>query len=279
MDRSQAIEKLGRLCAANAEALMAALEFCASNGIGCFRINSQILPLKTHPTHGYEIGDLPNSDEILRRFRECGLFARKSKVRTCFHPDQFVVLNSPRADVVEASIKELEYQAEVAEWVGADVLNIHGGGAYGDKSEALGEFARNLGRLSPRVRSRLTVENDDKIYTPADLLPLCRAEGLSFVYDAHHHRCHRDELSEQEVTDRAMITWNREPLFHISSPIEGWSGPKPERHQDFIDVNDFPEHWLDLELDLTVEVEAKAKEIAVFDLRKTLEARIGRSLD
>ena len=76
-----------------------------------------------------------------------------------------------------------------------------------------------------------------------------------------------------------MITWNREPLFHISSPIEGWSGPKPERHQDFIDVNDFPEHWLDLELDLTVEVEAKAKEIAVFDLRKTLEARIGRSLD
>ena len=125
-------------------------------------------------------------------------------MRTCFHPDQFVVLNSPRPDVVEASVRELEYQAEVAEWVGADVLNVHGGGAYGDKPKALDDFARNLGLLSDRVRSRLTVENDDKSYTPADLLPLCRAEGLPLVYDVHHHRCLGDGLTVDEATAEAV---------------------------------------------------------------------------
>ncbi len=66
-------------------------------------------------------------------------------------------------------MQKLEYQAEVAEWVGADVINIHGGGAYGDKKKALADFARNLKLLSRRARSRLTVENDDKTYTPSDL--------------------------------------------------------------------------------------------------------------
>ena len=268
MNRADALAKLSRLCAANADALMAALHFCASNGIGCFRINSQILPLKTHPQHGYEMDDLPDGGEIVRRFQRCGDFARQNNLRTCFHPDQFVVLNSPRVDVVWASIRELEYQSEVAEWVGADVVNIHGGGAYGDKTKALGDFARTLARLSPRSRSRLTVENDDKLFTPADLLPLCRAEGFPLVYDVHHHRCRRDALSVEEATTQAIATWDREPLFHISSPLEGWTGPKPERHHDFIDVNDFPECWRNLEL--TVEVEAKGKELAVVKLSQEL---------
>ncbi|MCC6234326.1 MAG: hypothetical protein IT580_16910, partial [Verrucomicrobiales bacterium] len=52
-----------------------------------------------------------------------------------------------------------------------------------------------------------------------------------------------------------------EPLFHLSSPLEGWSGPKPERHHDYIDAADFPSEWRGWPL--TVEVEAKAKELAV----------------
>jgi UV DNA damage endonuclease len=58
-------------------------------------------------------------------------------------------------------------------------------------------------------------------------------------------------------------------MFHISSPIEGWQGPRPERHHDFIDVDDFPKCWQGLEL--TVEVEAKAKEVAVLRLKNELE--------
>ncbi len=269
MKRPDALTKLAGLCMANADALLAALRFCSENGIGCFRVVSQILPLRTHPTCGYEVEELPDGDEIVRRFKACGKFVKKHKLRTCFHPDQFVVLNSQRPEVVDSSIRELEYQAEVAEWIGADVINIHGGGAYGDKPKALADFTRSLDRLSSRVRSRLTVENDDKIFTPFDLLPICEATGIPLVYDVHHHRCNRDGLSVEEATERAFATWDREPMFHLSSPLEGWDGPKPERHHDFIDVKDFPTCWFDLKL--TVEVEAKAKEAAVLKLNNELE--------
>lgn len=269
MKRPDALKKLSRLCMENADSLLTSLQYCANNGIGCFRVNSQILPIKTHPGSGYQVDNLPEGDEIVRRFKECGKFVKTHRLRTCFHPDQFVVLNSQRPEVVEASVRELECQAEVAEWVGADVINIHGGGAYGDKRKALADFARNIDLLSHRVRSRLTVENDDKTYTPADLLPICKATGIPLVYDVHHHRCNPDGLTVEKATKKALATWNREPMFHISSPLEGWKGPKPERHHDFIDVGDFPTCWRRKKI--TVEVEAKAKEVAVEKLMTELK--------
>lgn len=269
LPRSEGRKKLADLCAANAAALMEALQFCSANGIGCFRVNSQILPLKTHPDVGYDLEGLPGGRQIVNLFRECGAFAKAVGLRTVFHPDQFIVLNSPRPDVVAQSIAEIEYQTEVAQWIGADVVNIHVGGAYGDKQTALQTFAENLARLSRTARKLLTVENDDKLYTPADLLPFCREQGIPFVYDVHHHRCTPDGMSEEDATRQALTTWDREPLFHISSPIHGWDGPNPKRHHDFIDVKDFPKSWRRKKI--TVEVEAKAKEHAVGRLLKDLE--------
>jgi UV DNA damage endonuclease len=269
LDRAEAVSRLSTLCLANADALLAALRFCAAAGIGCFRVNSQVLPLKTQPKFAYDVAALPDGEEIVARFRACGEFVRANGLRTCFHPDQFVVLNSRRPEVVAASLRELEYQAEVAEWIGADVINIHGGGAFGDKPAALADFARALDQLSPRARSRLTVENDDRVYTPADLLPVCRAAGIPLVHDAHHHRCNPDGLSVEEATAAALETWNREPLFHISSPNAGWDSPRPGPHHDFIDPADFPSCWRTL--DITVEVEAKAKEVAVLKLKRDLD--------
>ncbi len=268
LPRAQRLARLAELCRANADALQAALRYCAAHGIGAFRINSQILPVKTHPQAGYAVTELPGGREIIRRFRECGAFARERDVRLSFHPDQFVVLNSPNDRTLAHSLEELDYQAEVAEWVGADTINIHGGGAYGDKVAAMRALRRNIERLPARVRSRLTLENDDKVYSPSDLLPVCADTGLPLVYDVHHHRCLPDGLSIEAATERAVATWNREPLFHISSPLEGWHGPKPERHHDYINPRDFPSAWKGRSL--SVEVEAKAKELAVLKLLAVL---------
>lgn len=138
------------------------------------------------------------------------------------------------------------------------MVNIHGGGGYGDKPDALARLAKNLNLLSARARALLTLENDDTTYTPSDLLPICRDEGIPLVYDVHHHRCNPDELSVEEATREAIATWDREPLFHLSSPLAGWQGKKPRPHHDFIDVRDVPQCWRGLAL--TVEVEAKAQE-------------------
>jgi UV DNA damage endonuclease len=272
LPRREQLARFTELCAGNAEALLAALQFCAARGIGSFRILTPIMPVKTHPTVGYRVEELPGAAEIVAQFRRCGEFARANNIRTGFHPDQFVVLNSPDADIVARSIADIEAQAELAEWTNADTVNIHGGGGYGDKRSALERFRRNLEKLSPRARSRLTVENDDKTFTPADLLPLCRSEGVPLVYDAHHHRCLPDGLTVEQATEAARVTWkNREPLFHLSSPLEGWDGPKPQRHHNYIDPKDFPAAWHGWPL--TVEVEAKAKELAVAKLQRDLAGK------
>ena len=268
LPRREQLARFGELCAGNAAALMISLQFCAAHGIGSFRILSPIFPVKTHPTVGYRVAELPGADALVAQLQRCGEFARANGIRTGFHPDQFVVLNSPDDGIVARSIADLESQAELAEWTNADTVNIHGGGAYGDKRSALERFARNLNLLSPRVRQRLTVENDDKTYTPADLLPLCRQEGVPLVYDVHHHRCLPDGLTVEAATAAARQTWSREPLFHISSPLAGWAGPKPARHHDYINAADFPAAWFGWPV--TVEIEAKAKELAIAKLKLDL---------
>jgi UV DNA damage endonuclease len=271
LTRTAALEKLAALCLHNGAALLRALEYCAAHGIGDFRINSQILPLRTHPQAGYRVDELPHAQQIRSVFRQCGRYAQEHGLRLTFHPDQFVVLNSPRAAVIASSIAELVYQAEVAEWVHADAINIHAGGAYGDKPAALARLRQTLQQLPARVRQRLTLENDDRIYTPRDLLPFCRSEQVPLVYDVHHHRCLPDAYTVAQATELALATWNRPPLFHISSPKAGWGNPQAGRHHDHINPRDFPREWL--RLDCTVEVEAKAKEVAVARLAGYLRKR------
>lgn len=177
----------------------------------------------------------------------------------------------PRADVRRKSLDELIYQAMVADWVGADVINIHAGGTYGDKQASLKRLASTVQALPDPVLSRLTLENDDRSFTPDDLLPLCRQTGVPFTYDVHHHRCLPDSLTVEAATRAALDTWDREPLFHISSPLERRDKQTHRRHADYVDVEDFPESWRGL--DITVDVEAKAKELAVEKLRKDLAKR------
>jgi UV DNA damage endonuclease len=275
LPRSEQLERLLGICLHNAAALRKAITFCAETGIGAFRVNSQILPLKTHPEIGYDIAELPAFDRVIKSFRDCGEYARLHDVRLSFHPDQFVVLNSPNQLTVNRSIAELEYQAEVACWIGADTINIHAGGAYGDKVCALKTLRSTIEGLGAPVRSRLTLENDDKVFTPADLVGVCSDLELPLVYDVHHHRCLPDAWTVEMASDMAVSTWRREPLFHISSPLLGWQGQAPQRHHDYISPRDFPEHWKGQRL--TVEIEAKAKELAVLKLMRDLDINLGNS--
>lgn len=262
LDPATRREYLASVAANNAAALADSVRHCRSLGIGAFRINSQVLPLGTHPVSGYTLDHLDRDGAIRRTFLEAGALARELGVRLSFHPDQFVVLNSEREAVVKSSLGELEFQAEIAELVGADVIVLHGGGVAGGVPAALGRLGRAVHGLSAGARSRLALENDDRQFTPADLLPFCERFGLPMVYDAHHHRCKPDELSVPEATARAAATWSgREPYFHISSPRDGWGAREPRPHADYIDPTDVPREWLSM--DITVDVEAKAKERAV----------------
>jgi len=267
-ERKEQLRYLNELIVHNAGSLLKALCFCNENGIGDFRINSQILPLKTHPDQGYDLNELPDVDLVYEKFRMCKEFGIENNIRMGLHPDQFTLLSSPNPGVNERSIDELRYQAEIASMVHADVINIHGGGAYGDKPAALKRLRTNIEGLDDSIRTRLTLENDDRVYTPEDLLPVCRDMNIPLVYDVHHHRCLPDGNNIEKTTELALSTWNREPLFHISSPIGSWDTKNPRNHSDFIDIQDFPPCWRNL--DITVEVEAKSKELAVIQLIRSM---------
>jgi UV DNA damage endonuclease len=262
---------LATIATDNAAALAAAVERCAELGIGAFRINSQLLPLGTHPVSGYALETLDGSGAIRTAFAAARELARSRGIRLSFHPDQFVVLNSEREDVVRASAEELEYQAGMAEMVGGDTVVFHGGSVAGGVPAAVERLERGLELLSERARRVVALENDDHRFAPADLLPLCRRLGVPLVYDAHHHRCHRDGLALEEATELAASTWGaREPWNHISSPRDGWGSGNPRPHADYIDPADFPVSWLGRRM--TVDVEAKGKERAVVRLMQDLHA-------
>jgi UV DNA damage endonuclease len=266
-------EYLAGIARDNAAALLAAVDECRRLGIGAFRINSQILPLSTHPQSGYRLPGIDPDGTIEAAFRAAGEAARAADIRLSFHPDQFVVLNSEREAVVESSLAELDYQAAVAELVGADVIVLHAGSSAGGIDSALDRLERGVEQLSERARARIALENDDRHYSPADLLPLCRRLGIPMVYDVHHHRCNGDGLTVEEATDKAAETWRgREPYNHISSPRDGWGAANERPHADYIDPSDFPEAWRGRRM--TVDVEAKAKERAMVKLMRAVVRRV-----
>jgi UV DNA damage endonuclease len=252
--------------------LRQAMRWCAAHRIFAFRVLSGLLPLYTHPSVGWRLSASKRGAVLSQQLAAAGAEARALGVRLSFHPDQFVVLGSMTENIVRASLAELEYQAECAELLGAEQLTLHGGGAVGGKDEALSRWLRGFERLSPRARALIALENDDRVYTVADLLPVCRQAGVPLVYDVHHHRCNADGLSVEEATFAACETWRgREPWMHISSPAAGWSGGDARPHADFIRPSDVPRTWL--ALTATIDVEAKQKEQAVLRLQRWLNAR------
>jgi len=277
--RAEQLHRLSGICLHNTRSLLLALETVQRLGIGAFRIMSPLFPRMTHPDAGYSLDDLPDSSVILQIMTAVREYRQRHDIRLSFHPDQFVVLSSPRPEVVASSLRELEYQGMLAELAGAEVINLHGGGVYGDKTAALARFRTEFSSLPERVRGRLSLENDDTGYTVRDLLPTCEALTISLVYDVHHHRCNPDGLSTAEATELAGQTWQsigREQYCHISSPRAGWHGGDPKPHADYIDPADIPDYWYGREM--TVDVEAKAKELAVVRLMKEFVKRDDRCL-
>ena len=263
---------LAEIAAHNADALAAAIERCHELGIGAFRVNSQVLPLATHPVTGYTLEQLDPPGAIAGAFEWAGALARAYDVRLSLHPDQFVVLNSEREPVVQSAVQELELQASVAAMIGADVIVLHGGGAAGGVPAAIARLERGIALLRLEVRERLALENDDRCFTPRSLLPLCQRSGVPLVYDVHHHRCLGDGLSVEEATELSFATWgDREPYAHLSSPKGGWMGANLRAHADYIDPGDFPDEWRGRMM--TIDVEAKAKERAVLAAKEALELR------
>ncbi len=154
LPRPAQLDQLSEIVEHNAGSLQAAVERVAQLGLGALRITSTLLPRATHPEVGYTLDDLPGARRVRERLEQVRALAIAHAVRLSFHPDQFVVLGSPNRRALASSMAELELHGLMTQWVGADMINVHAGGVYGDPEAALARLRRSVERLSDPVRRR-----------------------------------------------------------------------------------------------------------------------------
>jgi len=276
--RKSTLDKKGiayqsKLSLANASDLIHILEWNRWNGIFFFRMSSDMIPWG----NTIELTDLPDYKKIAEALKKAGDFAKFHNMRLTMHPGPFTTLSSPSRNVVENGIKDLELHGKIMDLMRLsrtpyNKINIHMGGTHGDKMACLQRFADNFQSLSDAVKSRLTIENDDKesLYTVKDLMYLYEKARIPIVFDYHHHRCQKDAMSEEDALKLAASTWPQgiKPVVHYSESKalhESDSKIKPQAHSDY--VNALPNLY---GIDVDIMLETKMKEAALLRIREQI---------
>ena len=239
-----------------------AIDYCLENDIHLYRVYSKAFPF-FDTTFGARILNL-----YADSFKELGRRALEHELRLVSHPDQFVVLNSRSAEIVENSIKYLQAHADLFDLLNQPrsswaACNIHPG-----RSGGADELLQTISRLPEAVKSRLTLENDEHSYGAEETLSICLKAGIPMVFDAHHHviknRCSNyQDPSVTRMTMAARKSWapnEHWQMVHISNGASSFSDRK---HSDFIE--EMPEVFRLVDW---IEVEAKRKDEAIFHLRE-----------
>lgn len=253
----------GRLAATvgwNLDCLERILEFNRAHGLLFFRITSDLVPFASHP-----VCTFPWEKEFAGRFSALGKFIRRNGMRISMHPDQFTLINSPDPEIFSRSAAELSYHARVLDLLGlarTARIQVHVGGVYNDKPAAIDRFCLRFERLEEAVRRRLTVENDDRLFTVADCLGISRRTGVPVLFDSFHHQLHNRGEGAAQALGRAAATWKKgdgRPMVDYSSQKKG---ERAGRHAESIDLKDFARFLAaagDLDFDIMLEIKDKEK--------------------
>ena len=269
--KSKGINYASELGLDNTKDLFKIVKWNNENGFDFFRITSNLFPWCSE----YKLSDMPDYDEIKSILSDVGKYVKDNNMRITSHPGPFNVLTSPHEHVVDNCINDLSIHGEVFDMMGLsrtpyNKINIHIGGAYGDKVSAMKRFCDNFHRLPDSVKSRLTVENDDKasMYSVVDLYEgvYCKI-GIPIVFDYHHHRFNTGGLTEEDALEVAISTWGDVvPVVHYSESrnIEQENDKiRPQAHSDYVyDYIDTYGNRVD------IMVEAKHKELAVLKYKE-----------
>lgn len=282
-DREAALRKLERIAEENLHNTLRLLRHNRAYDIHMYRFSSKLIPLVGHESvAGWD--PIPRLSES---FAEIGEYVRGHGMRTSFHPDHFTVLTTPRHEVLQHSREDLSRHVRMLEAMGLDdkaKCNIHVGGTYGSKETAMERFRKNFRELDPSIRSRLTLENDDKTYTAAETLALCEELGVPMVLDIHHHQINNQGERAEDLWPRIWNTWQFDfplpPKIHASSPKDD---KDPRAHADYLEplpLLEFLRSIAPITPNLDVMLEAKQKDEALFRLMEELVKESGvRQMD
>jgi UV DNA damage endonuclease len=264
---------VSELAILNLKDCLRVLKYNLRNNILVYRMSSDMFPWFTH----YNFTDLPNWDKMVIIMREIGDFVLENNIRVGFHPGPYCVIASEKEHVAANSIDELNKHAEMLDYMGLPInhfysINIHLNTTQPTLEESAERFCNRFQLLSDSAKSRLTVENDDKLaqFTVQDLYRMVHSViGIPIIADSLHHFCHSGGYTWEETFKLALTTWGDiKPLCHHSSSRKlheekDNSKVTIQTHSDFL-----YEPFINFDIDVDVELECKMKDIALLKYRK-----------
>ncbi|SDH04239.1 UV-damage endonuclease [Alteribacillus persepolensis] len=273
-ERNHALHDITRK---NLQHTLRALHFNIAHEIRLYRFSSAIVPLATHEEVNWDY-----ITPFRSLYKEIGTLVHRHHIRTSFHPNQFTLFTSDKPHVTENAVNDMTYHYHLLEAMGlldTANINIHVGGAYGNKQAAVERFHQNLQLLPAPVKQQMTLENDDKTYTTTETLSICEKEGIPMMFDYHHYKANAEPNETLEtILPRFFHTWsqsNNRPKIHVSSPK---SAHAYRSHADYVDaafvaplINALKQY--DVSVDMMVE--AKQKDKACLQLTKDLASMRG----
>ena len=213
-------QKLWDLMVGNIEATRKLVERVGNldEHLRMLRLSSDLLGGYTHRdwNYFYRRSDVVSYCE--KGFAEIGRMARARGVRLSFHPGQFTVLASDNPGIVNNSIEEFEYHADMARWMGYGQkfqdykINVHISGRQGPEG-----IRRAYTKLSLEARNCITIENEENAWGLADCLTI--SDIVPVVLDVHHHWCREGEyiLPKDDRVMRVIDSWRGiRPTMHYS---------------------------------------------------------------
>ena len=274
---AKGISYASELSLKNCQDLIKILKWNKEHNISFFRISSNIFPWASE----YKLEELPDYEAIEEAMYEAGLFISENDMRVTSHPGPFNKLGSFDDRICNNTIRDLEIHGKVHDLLylprsTESKINIHVGAVYYDSMDFTCEnFCRNFEKLSDAVKTRLTVENDDKpaLYSTIDLYNMIyKRIGIPIVFDYHHHKFCNGGQKEFEALTLALSTWEDiTPVVHYSqSRSEEKNDPKikANAHSD--------SYWTAIDTygrSFDIMLEAKHKEIALFKMRELLKEK------
>lgn len=263
-------QKLDHIIRKNLHNLLLVLKYNVQNNITFFRFSHNLIPLATHKDVSFDY-----ITPYQKEWKEIGDYIKKHQLRVDSHLDQFCVLNSTNEEVVENSIRMLEFQYAIYHAMGIEgVLVLHIGSSMPNKQNACERFANTFSKLPSYLGKMIVLENDDKTFTVSDTLSLCQKLDIPMVLDYHHYRCNSNKEHLNQLLEPILKTWKGKkipPKMHFSSP----KNRKEKRaHNLVIDVNQFTSFLsmlVSYHTDIDIMLECKGKDESLFRLSRQLQ--------
>lgn len=243
--------------------LLSIMKYNVDKNISMYRVSSSMSPLYTHEICNY---DFAKDKYILNLCKQIKQMAQDNDIRLTIHPDQYNVINSTSQNVLNNTIKNLEYHYKLVGLLGIEVMCIHVGGKAGGIEVGKKRFVDNFKQIPEYIQRYICLENDDKSYNVENTLNICKQLNIPMIFDWHHDRILSSSNHCTKYMNDIISTWNgRVPVAHISSSAN--EEKLVSKHHDRVNLKDFNQFVIDTGSNFDVEFECKDKELSLMEIK------------